>query len=156
MASAAVQVSGGHGTILAQKPTVPVSEKPHHVQTTLNFLKENEDGSPPSPAIIGKPETFNQPSISLPVTIHDVSGHELDYSLDGNGFKFYHHESTEKDFLDDEKIKGEYYPETEQLLKDAYVLSCSAYFKTTHTKPLYSKCHSKAKLTSTEPAPLES
>jgi hypothetical protein len=122
MASAAVQVSGGHGSILAQKPSVPVSEKPHHVQTILNFLKENEDGSPPSPTIIGKPETFNKPSVSLPVTIHDVSGHELDYSLDGNGFQFYYHESTEKDFLDDEKIKKEYYPETEQLLKDAYVL----------------------------------
>jgi hypothetical protein len=28
------------------------------------------------------------------------------------------HESKEKDFLDDEKIKTEYYPEVEQLLKD--------------------------------------
>lgn len=124
MASAAVQVSSGHGSILAQKPTVPVSEKPHHVQTTLNFFKESEDGSPPSPTIVGKPESFNKPSISLPVTIHDVSGHELDYSLDGNGFQFYYHESTEKEFLDNEKIEREYYPETEKLLKDAYVLPC--------------------------------
>lgn len=124
MASAAVQVSSGHGSILAQKPTVPVSEKPHHVQTTLNFFKESGDGSPPSPTIIGKPETFNKPSTSLPVTIHDISGHELDYSLDGNGFQFYYHESTEKDFLDNEKIEREYYLETEKLLKDAYVLPC--------------------------------
>jgi hypothetical protein len=28
------------------------------------------------------------------------------------------HESKEKDFLDDAKIKAEYYPEVEQLLKD--------------------------------------
>jgi hypothetical protein len=28
------------------------------------------------------------------------------------------HESKEKDFLSDEKIKTEYYPEVEQLLKD--------------------------------------
>lgn len=123
MASVAVQPPSSHGSILAQKPiAVSIPEKPHHVNTSLNFYKENEDGSPPSPTIIGKPETFNKPSISLPVTIHDVSGHELDYSLDGNGFQFHYHSSKEKDFLDDEKIKQEYYPETEQLLKDAYVL----------------------------------
>jgi hypothetical protein len=28
------------------------------------------------------------------------------------------HESKEKDFVDEEKIKAEYYPEVEQLLKD--------------------------------------
>jgi hypothetical protein len=28
------------------------------------------------------------------------------------------HESKDKEFLDDEKIKAEYYPEVEQLLKD--------------------------------------
>ncbi|KAJ5677539.1 uncharacterized protein N7477_003172 [Penicillium maclennaniae] len=119
MASIAVQSSGNYGFTLNQKPpAVPVSEKPHHVNTTLNFYKANEDGSPPSPTIIGRPETFNKPSVSLPVTIHNVSGHELDHSLDGNGFQFHYHESTEKDFLDDEKIRQQYYPETEQLLKD--------------------------------------
>lgn len=121
MASAAVQVSAGHGPGLAQKPTVPVSDKPHHVQTTLNFYKENEDGSPPAPAYVGKPESYAREPVSLPVTVHDVSGRELDYTLDGQGFQFYYHESKEKDFLDDETIKREYYPETEQLLKDAYV-----------------------------------
>ncbi|KAJ5103043.1 hypothetical protein N7532_003572 [Penicillium argentinense] len=119
MASAAVQVSAGHGPSLAQKPSIPVSDKPHHVQTTLNFLKENEDGSPPSPSYVGKPETYDKPTVSISVTIHDVSGRELDYSLDDQGFQFYYHESAEKDFLDDEKIKREYYPETERLLKDA-------------------------------------
>jgi hypothetical protein len=33
------------------------------------------------------------------------------------------HESKEKDFLDNEKIKAEYYPEIEQLLKDRLVLT---------------------------------
>ncbi|KAJ5143226.1 uncharacterized protein N7515_002013 [Penicillium bovifimosum] len=118
MTSAAVQLPG-QGSLLAEKPQVPVSEKPHHVQTTLNFLKENEDGSPPNPTIIGKPETYNQPVTTIPATVHDISGHELDYTLDGNGFQLYYHVSQEKDFLDDEKIKKEYYAETEQLLKDA-------------------------------------
>jgi hypothetical protein len=55
----------------------------------------------------------------LNVTVTDISGNELDYTLDGNGFQIFYHESEEKDFLDDEKIKAVYYPETKQLLKDA-------------------------------------
>lgn len=123
MASAAVQPSTGHGPALAQKPSIPISDKPHHVQTTLNFLKENEDGSPPDPNYVDKPESYDKPVTTIPVTVHDVSGRELDYTLDGHGFQFYYHESAEKEFLDDEKIQREYYAETEQLLKDAYVIS---------------------------------
>ncbi|KAJ5498566.1 hypothetical protein LT330_004223 [Penicillium expansum] len=119
MASAAVQLPSSHGPLLSEKPGAPVSEKPHHVQTTLNFFKENEDGSPPAPTYVNKPETYDRPVAPLAATIHDISGHELDYKLDSHGFQLYYHESQEKDFLDDEKIKREYYPETEQLLKDA-------------------------------------
>ncbi|KAJ5508982.1 hypothetical protein N7527_011125 [Penicillium freii] len=119
MASAAVQLPASHGPLLSEKPGVPVSEKPHHVQTTLNFFKENEDGSPPEPTYTSKPETYDRPTAPLETIVHDISGHELDYKLDSHGFQFYYHESQEKGFLDDEKIKAEYYPETEQLLKDA-------------------------------------
>ncbi|KAJ5788221.1 hypothetical protein N7457_003211 [Penicillium paradoxum] len=119
MAAAAVQLPASHGSLLAEKPQIPVPENPHHVQTTLNFLKENEDGSPPAPSYVGRPETFDKPITTLPATIHDISGHELEYKLDSHGFQIYYHESQEKDFLDEEKIKREYYPETEQLLKDA-------------------------------------
>ncbi|KAJ5921007.1 hypothetical protein N7466_009333 [Penicillium verhagenii] len=122
MASAAVQILPSHGSaLLADKPQVPpsISEKPHHVQTTLNFLKENEDGSPLAPSYVNQPETYIREAVVLPATIHDVSGHEQDYSLDGQGFQFYYHKSQETDFLDDEQIKRTYYPETEQLLKDA-------------------------------------
>ncbi|OCK73018.1 hypothetical protein K432DRAFT_438422 [Lepidopterella palustris CBS 459.81] len=66
-----------------------------------------------------KPETFERPFQPLNVTITDVSGNESKYTLDSHGFQIYRHASKEKDFLDDEKIKAEYYPETEQLLKDA-------------------------------------
>jgi len=48
-----------------------------------------------------------------------VRDNEDAYTLDGNGFQIYKHESQEKEFVDDEKLKREYYPETEQLLKDA-------------------------------------
>lgn len=123
MASAAVQVPPSHEpSPLTQKTSVPTSsEKPHHVQTKLRFLKELEDGSHLTPNYVTRPESYERPSVELAVTVHDVSGHELDYTLDKNGFQYYYHESREKDFLDDEKIASEYYPETEQLLKDAYV-----------------------------------
>jgi hypothetical protein len=52
------------------------------------------------------------------VIIHDIAGDEDKYTIDSHGFQLVKHESKEKDFLDDEKIKAEYYPEIEQLLKD--------------------------------------
>ncbi|KAF2121697.1 amino acid permease-domain-containing protein [Lophiotrema nucula] len=63
--------------------------------------------------------TYDRPAESHNHTVRDVTGREKEYSLDGNGFQFYPHVSVEKDFLDDEQIKAQYYPETEQLLKDA-------------------------------------
>jgi hypothetical protein len=51
--------------------------------------------------------------------IHDIAGDENKYTIDSHGFQYVKHESKEKDFLDDEKIKENYYPEIEQLLKDA-------------------------------------
>jgi len=66
-----------------------------------------------------KPETYSRPFVPQDVVVHDVSGEEKKYTLDSHGFQIYPHESIEKDFLDDEKIKANYYPETEQLLKDA-------------------------------------
>lgn len=53
------------------------------------------------------------------MVITDISGNESKYTLDSHGFQIYRHESKEKAFDDDEKIKAEYYLETEQLLKDA-------------------------------------
>ncbi|KAL1862048.1 hypothetical protein Plec18170_000872 [Paecilomyces lecythidis] len=122
MASAAVGLPSGQDASLRVQKSFPVtsSDKPHHVQTILNYYKDPGDGSPPSPTYVGKPETYNnKPVEATPVTVTDISGHELDYTLDKNGFQIYYHESKEKEFLDDEKIKSEYYPETEQLLKDA-------------------------------------
>jgi len=68
---------------------------------------------------LSKPNTFERPHASNSVVIHDIAGDEDKYTLDSHGFQFVKHESKEKDFLDDEKIKAEYYPETEQLLKDS-------------------------------------
>jgi hypothetical protein len=66
-----------------------------------------------------KPETFERPAEPQDVVVKDIAGHEKEYTLDSHGFQIYNHASKEKDFLDDEKIKAEYYAETDQLLKDA-------------------------------------
>lgn len=78
------------------------------------------------------------------VIVHDIAGEEDKYDLDSHGFQICNHSSVEKDFVDDEAIKvsthrsmsklysirdectrqcsfslqAQYYPETEQLLKD--------------------------------------
>lgn len=60
-----------------------------------------------------------RPHVAKNVIIHDITGDEDKYTLDSHGFQYVKHESKEKDFLDDAKIKAEYYPEIEQLLKDS-------------------------------------
>ena len=121
MASADVQQAPGHSTsfdpiaVNVQQPAV----QKHHVRTALNYYKDPGDGSEPLPAIVGKPETYERPAQALEVTVQDIRGEEDKYTLDGNGFQLYAHTSAEKEFRDDAKIKAEYYPETEQLLKDA-------------------------------------
>jgi hypothetical protein len=59
------------------------------------------------------------PTESVDVKINDITGEEDRYTLDSHGFQIYKHESKEKDFQDEEKIKNDYYSEIEQLLKDA-------------------------------------
>lgn len=122
MATAAVQKPLSTPSFTPQtlnKPTTSVSNKPQDVDTILHYFKPNADGSPPHPTYVDKPETYHREPESHNVTVRDVRGSEDNFTLDKNGFQFYKHVSTEKDFLDDEKIKAEYYPETEQLLKDA-------------------------------------
>lgn len=91
----------------------------HHVRTKLDYHKPNEDGSPTSPVIIEKPETYVRPTQSFDVTVYDITGEVNRYTLDGNGFQIYTFPSAEKDFNDREKIKSEYYAETDRLLKEA-------------------------------------
>ncbi|KAF2216954.1 hypothetical protein CERZMDRAFT_93020 [Cercospora zeae-maydis SCOH1-5] len=103
----------------------------HDVQTTLNFHKDNEDGSPPAPTYVGKPETYERAVDTHNVTIHDVSGDEDKYTLDSHGFQFVPSVSVEKDFNDEEQIKDRYYKEVDQLLKD--VTGASRTFIFDHT-----------------------
>jgi hypothetical protein len=56
--------------------------------------------------------------IATPVTVLDVTGEESKFSLDSHGFQYHNHESHEKEFHDEEKLKTDYFPECEQLLKE--------------------------------------
>jgi hypothetical protein len=126
MAYSAVQQSQGHPTTFeppdnnTQIASSVTTFKPHQVNTTLNYYKDPGDGSEPHPSYVGRPETYERPSETVNVTVHDIRTQEDRYSLDKNGFQVYRHASVEKDFLNEEQIKTLYYPETEQLLKDAY------------------------------------
>ncbi|KAH8812669.1 hypothetical protein F5884DRAFT_786059 [Xylogone sp. PMI_703] len=119
MASAAVQRAPGDTLYQVVEP-LSQGSKPakHNVATELNYYQDPGDGSPPPPFYVGKVDNIQRPAAPLNVTVHDVSGDEDKYTLDSHGFQYVKHESKEKDFLDNEKIKAGYYPEIEQLLKD--------------------------------------
>jgi hypothetical protein len=55
--------------------------------------------------------------ITKVVAINDIRGHENEYSLDKNGFQIVKFSPTEREFVDEEKIKTQYYKEIEDLLK---------------------------------------
>jgi hypothetical protein len=90
------------------------------IQGNFNYYKDPGDGSLPLPTYINDPKSYNQnPIEEVEVTIHDIRGREKDFSLDTTGFQIVNHVSKEKDFLDPEQIKRDYYPEVEKLLKDS-------------------------------------
>jgi hypothetical protein len=131
MASAAVQHSIGsehfgtsnehyfQHTTTVSTTTETNSYQPRDVPTIFNYYKDNEDGSPPHPSYVGRPETYYRPTVPLKATVHDIRGSEDNYTLDTTGFQVVKHESKEKDFADDEHIKSVYYPEIEDILKKA-------------------------------------
>ena len=121
MASAAVHQPSGHSTsfepLVADSESLPKQQ--HDVLTTLYYYKDPGDGSEPAPSYVGKPETYERPSEPLNVVVSDVRGSESQYTLDKNGFEYFKRGSTETAFNDDDHIKSVYYPEVEQLLRDA-------------------------------------
>jgi len=119
MATAAVQHAPGQEIRLVEPLIHGSKPEKHDVATELYYYDDPNDGTPPAPSYVGQPQTYERPHVAQPVVVHDIAGEEEKYTLDSHGFQIYKHHSTEKDFLDDEKIKAEYYPETEQLLKDA-------------------------------------
>lgn len=127
MASVAVQHQGGHATsfepLQATKQEQHQKLEKHDVETVLNYYLDT--GAPPAPSYVDKPESYDRPAQPTRVTVRDIRGEEDQYNLDNKGFQIYPHASKEKDFVDDDKIKNDYWPETEELLKSAYVTTIS-------------------------------
>lgn len=97
-------------------PTTP--SKKHDIRTTLNFFKPNADGTPPAPAYIDRPESWERPRDTREVVICDVTGDEGLFSLEHHGFQFVTRASREKEFRDEERIREVYYRDVEELVTD--------------------------------------
>lgn len=101
--------------------SVEVQAPAHDVQTTLNYYTPIGE-EPPFQYVQSPPEGVPKHNLGNephPAVVHDVRGHEdkYDIGLDKSGFQFVKHESSEKDFLDEERIEKVYYKEVEELLK---------------------------------------
>ncbi|TRX88508.1 hypothetical protein FHL15_010623 [Xylaria flabelliformis] len=133
MASADVQApTGSLPTFFAEGlQAVAGSTSPSEVEAVLNYFKDNEDGTPPAPSYVNRPETYERPVAPQNVKITNIAGREAEFTLDKQGFQVVPSVAQEKDFVDDEHIKAVYYPETEQLLKD--VTGASKIFIFDHT-----------------------
>lgn len=91
----------------------------HDVIADFNYYKDPGDGSPPAPTYVGRPETYERPSETRTMLVHDIRGEEDKYTLDTKGFQVHRHVSRETTFEDEEEIKRVYYPEIEEILKSA-------------------------------------
>jgi hypothetical protein len=86
----------------------------HDLATTLMYYNEASATDPY--AHQGKP---------IPGTVKDISGNESKYTLDNNGFQLVYQVTKVTDFLNEENVKKNYYPEIEKLLKETYEMTFS-------------------------------
>ncbi|KAI1127552.1 methyltransferase-like protein [Nemania abortiva] len=94
-----------------------------NVTAKLNFTRHPAEGQVAFNYVDGPPAGEPQNNLvkySEDVPITDVRGHESEYTLDRDAFQIIQDvpESKEKEFVDDDSIKANYYPEVEKLLLD--------------------------------------
>ena len=89
------------------------------VQTVINYEIPPERGGDVA-TYPGTTAIYLEKLDETPQTVHDVRGHESNFSLDVHGFEFHHH-PTKETFEDQDKIKQEHYNEVAELLKSKYV-----------------------------------
>ncbi|KAH6871574.1 hypothetical protein B0T10DRAFT_500495 [Thelonectria olida] len=102
-------------------PVPPADTQKHHVQTKMNYFKRLE-GRKELPTLYPlRPETHyvSQYTESVDVTVYDIGGEELGYNLETHGFKIHCHGTKVTDLSDMDTVKREYFPEVQQILKDA-------------------------------------
>jgi hypothetical protein len=96
--------------------TAELDVAPDTIEATLNYIVD--DGKPVF-TIVAAPGGSDTRSGATPdprrVKIHNGRG--KDFALDRNGFRFRRHDTTVKDFYDEDEIKRVYYPEMVELIK---------------------------------------
>lgn len=94
------------------------------VTATINYFTPPADGSKPYQYVDKSPSPDipqrNYTSEPSPTQINDARGRESSFTLDRDAFKILQGvpPSAEKDFIDEESIKKNYYPEVEKILLD--------------------------------------
>ncbi|OLN81034.1 Uncharacterized protein in dcmA 3'region 1 [Colletotrichum chlorophyti] len=89
------------------------------VVTNINYYDDPGDGSPPTPIIVGGQKVTNERKMTpRTVSVTDVAGDEDNFTLDTHGFQYVRHASAETEFVDEDKIKANYYPEMQRLYKE--------------------------------------
>lgn len=88
------------------------------VETTFNYWLPDSQGGFGREIHPGTSEIYTKKFDVASAKVNDVRGNEGDFSLDRNGFEFHQHESVEKDFDDEARVKDVVYKEIDQLLKD--------------------------------------
>jgi hypothetical protein len=88
------------------------------VLAELNFYNPLTNGEKPYNYMYIHEPRRNYTDVSRVVPIHDIRGHENEYTLDKNGFQVVKSTTAEKEFKDDNQIKEGYYKEIEELLKN--------------------------------------
>jgi hypothetical protein len=88
------------------------------IRAELNFFEPLDTTEKPHQYMYIHDPPRNFQDVPQEVEIHDIRGHEEDYTLDKNGFQVVKHVAKEKEFKDDDKIKTGYYKEVEDLLKE--------------------------------------
>src|SRR5262245_66570980 len=91
-----------------------------HVEATLNYLADGAE-RPVSYAYTPPPGTPQTTRRNTPHTVTVRNARLLlnQLSLDTQGFVLTHQTSKVQNFYDDQEVRAAYYPEVEQLLKDA-------------------------------------
>lgn len=90
------------------------------VTSTLSFYKPPTDGSKPFNYVEKPPEGQPQRNFGdsdIPIEIQDIRSKEKSFNLDTNAFAAFHvPPSAEKDFISDDSVKKNYYPEVERFI----------------------------------------
>ena len=85
------------------------------IETIFKHIDVNSYEGKPWTKVDGPGRNYQQKDFTRPVI--NIRGKENEYSTENSGFAVYNEPAQEKLFVDDEKVRNEYYAEVEALLK---------------------------------------